>query len=49
MGLQHWRCKYCNHGFGWCSIGGFRSWGEHAKDCRVLKSKRQLKWEVRNI
>lgn len=46
MGFQQYICKYCNEGFGWCSVGTFQSWGKHKKNCKVLTSKHKLEWAV---
>ena len=45
MGLQIWYCKYCKHEFGWCSVGGFSSWGEHEPNCNAI-GKNASEWRM---
>ena len=47
MGFSFCYCKYCNVEFGWCSVGDFRSWGEHEKDCKVITNNlKSDKWAL---
>lgn len=45
MGLQIWFCSECKVQFGWCSVGGFSSWGEHKPEC-IMKGKPASEWRV---